>query len=370
VARIGGDEFAVVVNGGADVARAVGERVLTSLALPVPLDGGAVTVRGSVGVAAATDAGDRTAGALLRNADLAMYLAKAQGKNRLVVYADGMAEAARRRAGLAQDLADAAAANQLEVHYQPTVRLSDGRTTGFEALVRWNHPERGLIPPVEFIPLAEETGAISGIGRWVLREALRQGAAWSTETGAPLRMAVNLSPRQFQDGDVVRDVEAALEATGFPAQQLTLEVTEGVLVRDVDAVVAQLEALRAIGIRIAIDDFGTGFSGLSYLRHLPADIIKIDRSFVADLPKGRSATMLITSIVELARTLGLDVVAEGVETDEQRRSLTDLHCAQAQGYLFARPEPADRCGPHLPSPLVPAQAGAPAVERIRGARVG
>jgi diguanylate cyclase (GGDEF)-like protein len=370
VARIGGDEFAVVVNGGPDVARAVGERVLTSLALPVPLDGGPVTVHGSVGVAAGTDGEDRTAGALLRNADLAMYLAKAQGKNRLVVYADGMAEAARRRAGLAQDLADAAAAGQLEVHYQPTVRLSDGRTTGFEALVRWNHPERGLIPPVEFIPIAEETGAISGIGRWVLREALRQGAAWSTESGAPLQMAVNLSPRQFQDGDVVRDVEAALEATGFPAQQLTLEVTEGVLVRDVDAVVAQLEALRALGIRIAIDDFGTGFSGLSYLRHLPADIIKIDRSFVMDLPKGRSATMLITSIVELARTLGLDVVAEGVETDEQRRSLTDLHCAQAQGYFFARPEPADRCGPLLPSPLVPAQASAPAVESIRGARVG
>ena len=172
------------------------------------------------------------------------------------------------------------------MHYQPTVRLTDGRTTGFEALVRWNHPERGLIPPVEFIPLAEETGAIAGIGRWVLREALRQGAAWTAETGTPLRMAVNLSPRQFQDGgDVTAEVGAALEETGFPAEQLTLEVTEGVLVRDVDAVVAQLEALRALGIRIAIDDFGTGFSGLSYLRHLPADIIKIDRSFVMDLPR-------------------------------------------------------------------------------------
>ena len=219
-----------------------------------------------------------------------MYLAKAQGKNRMVAYADGMAEAARRRADLAQDLAQAADLGQLAVHYQPTVRLTDGRTTGFEALVRWNHPERGLVPPVEFIPLAEETGAITGIGRWVLREALHQGAEWTAATGTPLRMAVNLSPRQFQDGDVVADVVAALEATGFPADQLTLEVTEGVLVRDVDAVVAQLETLRALGIRIAIDDFGTGFSGLSYLRHLPADIIKIDRSFVSDLPTGRSAT--------------------------------------------------------------------------------
>jgi diguanylate cyclase (GGDEF)-like protein len=368
VARIGGDEFAVVVNGGPDVARAIGERVLVSLALPVTLDEHLVTVHGSVGIASSEDTGDRTAGALLRNADLAMYLAKAQGKNRMVAYADGMAEAARRRADLAQDLAGAADAGQLTVHYQPTVRLSDGRTTGFEALVRWNHPERGLVPPVEFIPLAEETGAITGIGRWVLDQALRQGATWSAESGTPLRMAVNLSPRQFQDGDVVADVVAALDASGFPAQQLTLEVTEGVLVRDVDAVVAQLEALRALGIRIAIDDFGTGFSGLSYLRHLPADILKIDRSFVMDLPTGRSATTLITSILELARTLGLDVVAEGVETEDQRRALADLDCGSAQGYLFARPEPAAEAGARLAASAVriPSQATAPAIERLQG----
>jgi diguanylate cyclase (GGDEF)-like protein len=348
VARMGGDEFAVVVAGGADAARAVGQRVLTSLALPVPLDGGAVTVRASVGVAVAGDAAGGTADDLLRDADLAMYLAKAQGKNRVVVYAEGMAESARRRAELAHDLDDAAASGQLEVYYQPTVRLSDGRTTGFEALVRWNHPDRGLIAPVEFIPLAEETGAITRIGGWVLREALRQGAAWSTETGTPLRMAVNLSPRQFEDGGVTAAVVAALEETGFPASQLTLEVTEGVLVQDLDSVVAELQALRDLGIRIAIDDFGTGFSGLSYLRHLPADILKIDRSFVMDLPGGQSATTLISSILELARTLGLDVVAEGVETDEQRRTLLDLECVSAQGYFFARPEPAARCTSSLP----------------------
>ena len=376
VARIGGDEFAVVVNGGPEIAKAIGERVLVSLAVPVPLDDATVTVHGSVGVASSDDGGDRTAGALLRNADLAMYLAKAQGKNRMVAYADGMAEAARRRADLAQDLDRAAGSGQLAVHYQPTVRLTDGRTTGFEALVRWHHPDRGLVPPVEFIPLAEETGAITGIGRWVLREALRQGAEWRESTGTPLRMAVNLSPRQFQDGDVVADVVAALDESGFPAEQLTLEVTEGVLVRDVDAVVAQLEALRSLGIKIAIDDFGTGFSGLSYLRHLPADIIKIDRSFVSDLPTGRSATTLITSIVELARTLGLDVVAEGVETEAQRRALRELDCAQAQGYLFARPEPADRCSGSLPGSVValtariPAQAGAPAAELRRISTAG
>ena len=361
VARLGGDEFAVVVNGSTDVARAVGERVLTALALPVQLDGGAVSARGSIGVACSTDldSGDPEsaddskdrAGVLLRNADLAMYLAKAQGKNRLVVYAEGMAEAARRRADLSRDVADAAVSGQLEVHYQPVVKLADGRISGFEALVRWHHPVRGLVPPTEFIPLAEETGAITAIGRWVLREATRQGAAWSAETGSPLRIAVNLSPRQFQDGDVTADVRAALAESGLPADQLTLEVTEGVLVRDLDAVVAELEALRGLGIRIAIDDFGTGFAGLSYLRHLPADVIKIDRSFVCDLPGSRSASTLITSIVELAHTLGLDVVAEGVETEEQRQTLAGLDCARAQGYLFSRPLPAAEIASFLPAPL-------------------
>jgi diguanylate cyclase len=314
--------------------------------VPVVLDGGPVTVHGSVGVASATDV--RTATALLRDADLAMYLAKARGGNRLVVYADGMAEAARRRADLQQDLALATAAGQLEVHYQPTVRLVDGSTTGFEALVRWHHPERGMVPPAEFIPLAEESGAITEIGRWVLRQAIAQAAEWSVSSGVPLRMAVNLSPRQLMDDDVAAEVVAALTDSGFPAGQLTLEVTEGVLVQDVDRVVGQLTALRELGVAIAIDDFGTGFSGLSYLRRLPADIIKIDRSFVSDLSRGTSSATLISSIVELARTLGLDVVAEGVETDGQRQVLRDLRCSSAQGYLFARPEPAAGAALHLP----------------------
>ena len=343
VARMGGDEFAIAVAAGPDVARAVGERVLTSLALPVVLDGGPVFVHGSIGLATAPDVGGATGSQLLRNADLAMYLAKAQGGNRLVVYADGMAEAAQRRADLQQDLARATDGGQLEVHYQPTVRLTDGRTTGYEALVRWNHPDRGLVPPAEFIPLAEESGVITEIGRWVLREATAQGASWSAQAGSPLQIAVNLSPRQLLDGDVAADVIAALRDSGFPAGQLTLEVTEGVLVRDVERVVAQLTTLRDLGVSIAIDDFGTGFSGLSYLRRLPADILKIDRTFVSDLPAGGSSATLIASILELARTLGLEVVAEGVETEDQWRALADLRCDSAQGFLFARPEPASRC---------------------------
>jgi diguanylate cyclase (GGDEF)-like protein len=360
VARMGGDEFAVLVTGGPDVARSVGERVLLSLAVPVVVDGDPVYVSGSVGVSSSADPGEHSAGALLRNAELAMHLAKAQGGNRLVGYADGMAQAAERRADLQQDLTLATGAGQLEVYYQPVVRLADGRTTGYEALVRWHHPQRGLVPPAEFIPLAEETGAIVEIGRWVLRAAVAQGAAWSAESDGPLRMAVNLSPRQLLDGDVVTDVVAALRDSGFPADQLTLEVTEGVLVRDMDRAVAQLTGLRELGVTIAIDDFGTGFAGLSYLRRLPADIIKIDRSFVADLPEGGSSATLIASILELARTLGLDVVAEGVETEDQRAALAALDCRSAQGYLFARPQPADRCGAHRPTPAAAVDhSGAP-----------
>ena len=353
VARLGGDEFAVVVPDGARVARAVGERVLASLATPAELaDGAVVSLRGSLGIATPADRDERTLTALLRNADLAMYLAKSQGKDRLVVYAEGMAEEARRRTELQHDLAGAAEAGQLRVHYQPTVRLEDGEITGFEALVRWQHPERGLVPPVEFVPLAEETGAIVAIGRWVLRQAVAQGTAWSVSAGRPLEMSVNLSPRQMMDDDVPALVREVLAETGFPAGQLTLEVTEGVLVHDVERVVAQLHALRGLGIRIAIDDFGTGFSSLSYLRRLPADVLKIDRSFVVDLTDGGSSTSLVSSIIELARTLGLDVIAEGVETEEQRLALQDLQCLQAQGYLFARPQPADSFGQSFsPAPV-------------------
>ncbi|MCF6506744.1 bifunctional diguanylate cyclase/phosphodiesterase [Blastococcus sp. MG754426] len=351
VARLGGDEFAVVVHGGEDVARAVGERVLLSFALPVPLDPGTTTVHGSIGIATASGADRPDAATLLHRADLAMYLAKSQGKNRVVVYSAGMGDAAHRRAALQQDLAGAVAAGQLAVHYQPTVSLADGRTTGFEALVRWHHPEHGTVPPAEFIPLAEESGAVVEIGRWVLRQAVRQGAAWSAEHGAPLRMAVNLSPRQLAETDVRADVQAVLAESGFPAEQLTLEVTEGMLVRDVDRTVGQLESLRDLGVRIAIDDFGTGFSGLSYLRRLPADALKIDRSFINDLAAGGAATTLVSSIVELARSLGLDVVAEGVETDEQRLVLRAMDCGSAQGYFFARPEPAERAGARLGVPV-------------------
>ncbi|MEX5717475.1 putative bifunctional diguanylate cyclase/phosphodiesterase [Geodermatophilus maliterrae] len=360
VARLGGDEFAVVVDGGAEVATAIGERVLAALAEPVLVGGRPLTVHVSIGVADTATAGDRRAGTLLRNADLAMYQAKSQGKNRLVRYAPGMAQAAEDKATLAADLAVATAAGQLAVHYQPTIALADGRTTGYEALLRWHHPQRGMVPPMEFIPMAEENGHIVEIGRWVLEQAVRQAAVWTAESGRPVGMAVNLSPRQLADDDVVGLVATVLARHGLPAGQLTLEVTEGVLLRDVDQVVDQLRDLRGLGVRIAIDDFGTGYSSLSYLRRLPADIVKIDRSFVQDLGSEGRSTTLVASIIELARSLQLEVVAEGVETQEQHAVLGDLACSHAQGYLFGRPQPApahDHTPSAVPAPQLPVSVG-------------
>jgi diguanylate cyclase len=351
VARLGGDEFAIVVAGSARTAAEVGDRVLAALADPVVVDGRAIHVRVSIGVADSTSAGDRSAGTLLRNADLAMYLAKSSGKNRVVVYAEGMERAAQSKAELITDLDSAVAEGQLAVHYQPTVELSGGATTGYEALLRWQHPTRGLVPPMEFIPLAEESGAIVEIGRWVLTEATDQAARWSRETGRPIDIAVNLSPRQLLDDDVVSTVRAALADSGLPAGQLTLEVTEGVLIDDVEAVVDVLRALRGLGVRIAIDDFGTGYSSLSYLRRLPADVVKIDRSFVQDLGSGGRSTTLVASIIELARSLELEVVAEGVETEEQRRFLEQQQCPLIQGFLLARPMPVADVEPLLAAEL-------------------
>jgi diguanylate cyclase (GGDEF)-like protein len=363
VARLGGDEFAVVVAGSARTAAEVGERVLAALADPVVVDGRAIHVRVSIGVADSTSAGDRSAGTLLRNADLAMYLAKSSGKNRVVVYAEGMERAAQSKAELITDLDSAVAEGQLAVHYQPTIELAEGVTTGYEALLRWQHPTRGPVPPMEFIPLAEESGAIVEIGRWVLTEATGQAARWSREAGRPIDIAVNLSPRQLVDDDVVATVRAALAGSGLPAGQLTLEVTEGVLIDDVESVVDVLLALRGLGVRIAIDDFGTGYSSLSYLRRLPADIVKIDRSFVQDLGSGGRSTTLVASIIELARSLELEVVAEGVETEEQHAVLGRLACSHAQGYLFGRPRPAA-----VQDPATAAEVPLPRTEALLAAR--
>src|SRR4051812_21515667 len=368
VARLGGDEFAVVIAGGPRTARSIATRVLAALADPVSIGGRTLAVSASIGIADTTTA-ERDAETLLRNADLAMYLAKAQGKQRVVVYADGMAQEARGKAELVEGLSGALARQELTVHYQPVVSLRgpDGTTpevTSYEALLRWQHPERGLVPPGDFVPLAEDTGLIVPIGAWVLREAARQAVAWSVAAGRPIGMAVNLSPRQLADDDVVATVADVLTETGLPPAQLTLEVTESVLVQDVDRVVDRLRKLRTLGVRIAIDDFGTGYSSLSYLRRLPADTIKIDRSFVIDLAQDGASRTLVSSIIELARSLQLDVVAEGVEDAAQRSVLESLQCSHAQGFLFARPQPADAQQPGRLHTAVAVAASRPAAEAV------
>ncbi|WP_380170053.1 putative bifunctional diguanylate cyclase/phosphodiesterase [Kineococcus sp. DHX-1] len=378
VARLGGDEFAVVIRGGEAAARRVGDRFLASLAQPVLLDGQQVHVHASLGTADAStlcqQRSDLDAAAeLLRNADLAMYWAKSSGKNRLVAYAEGMSTAAQDKASLRDDLGRALADGQFEVFYQATVdyRRQSGdsapagqaaRAKGYEALLRWRHPERGMVSPLDFVPLAEASGEILAIGAWVLRTATRQAAAWTAERGYPVGIAVNLSAVQLASDDVLTVVRDALRDSGLRPSQLTLEVTESVLVGDLEAVSARLAQLRAAGVLVAIDDFGTGYSSLSYLRRLPVDTVKIDRSFVSDLALGGSATLLVASIIELARSLGLDVVAEGVETEQQAEVLRDLSCTYAQGYLYARPQPAQEVRAELPAELpadVPAMVAEP-----------
>jgi EAL domain-containing protein (putative c-di-GMP-specific phosphodiesterase class I) len=272
-----------------------------------------------------------------------MYLANAEGRNQVVVYTDGVAERLRDKAELARDLATALADDQFEVHYQPVVVDSTGGLDAVEALLRWHHPVRGRVAPSDFIPIAEQSGAIRKIGIWVLRTAAEQVAAWRrTVPGcAHLRLAVNLSPRQLVDPNLINVVAEALMHSQLPATALVLEVTESMLLDDIDHARQQLGRLRALGIRIAIDDFGTGYSSLSYLSTLPVDELKIDQSFVRNIEDNAGSRGLVKAIIDMAHTLGLTTVAEGVEEQGQRAILSELGCARAQGYLFARPLPVE-----------------------------
>jgi diguanylate cyclase (GGDEF)-like protein len=335
-ARLGGDEFAVLLDGYDSTATVlVAERVLEALAQPIRIDGEHErTVSASIGVVAVTN--ETGVDQLLRNADLAMYMAKAAGRGRVEVFQEAMFDDALERADLERDLRVAFAEGEISVAYQPCVDLADGSVKGFEALVRWTHPERGPVPPVTFIPIAESTGLIHQLGRDVLRTACRDLARMRF-VQPDLTMAVNVSARQLVSPHFVGQVAVALEDHGVPGEALVLEITESMLVDDVGACSARLAELKALGVRLAIDDFGTGYSALSYLRHFPVDILKIDRSFVEQLPGDGAA--LARSIVRLGESLHLEVVAEGVEDDAQRTELQRLGCARAQGFLFAEARP-------------------------------
>ena len=333
-ARVGGDEFAILIEEvrDRDAPRKLAERVLETLAQPFQLRGQEITVSASLGIATGRGQADH----MIRNADLAMYRAKTNGKGRYEHFEPGMHAAVLKRLALEEDLQHALEREQFVLHYQPIVGLETGEILGVEALVRWQHPTRGLVAPGEFIPLAEESRQIIRLGRWVLGEACRQAALWQARyrrADPPLDVHVNVSGVQLEQRDLTDEVEQALERSGLPPSTLTLEITETGLMADPRADVT-LAALKTIGVKLAVDDFGTGYSSLEYLRRYPIDILKVAKAFVDELRDGTEGSPLVQAIVDLARSFGLAVVAEGIEQSGQRDRLIELGCTHGQGFFF------------------------------------
>jgi diguanylate cyclase (GGDEF)-like protein/PAS domain S-box-containing protein len=340
VARLGGDEFAVLLEHARDRAAAevVAERIAGAFREPLRFDGKDVVVPTSIGLVRGSE-GD-SVDVLLRNADLAMYVAKQRGKSRTAWFEPSMFDAARERLAIEGDMRLALERDQFRLVFQPVVDLATGDIQSVEALVRWHHPTRGVIPPPVFIPVAEVTGLIVPLGRWVLRQACAQLAEWRRllgDDGAPLAVGVNLSGRQLQDPRLIDDVAAALADSGVPPECVVLEITESVIMRDTESSLAILHALRALGVRLAIDDFGTGYSSLSYLQRFPIDVLKIDKAFIDGVATHGNDAALARMIVTLGDALGLSTIAEGVESAEQQAALVALGCTRAQGYHFFRP---------------------------------
>jgi diguanylate cyclase (GGDEF)-like protein len=336
--RLGGDEFVVISE---ELSLSVGpeliaERLLDALKHPFNLgDDKAtrVTVTASIGIAA----GERiSAEDLLRNADIAMYRAKWDGRNRYVVFETGMQDSIQKRMELEMDLRDALAGEEFFLAYQPTIDLTDMSPTGVEALIRWRHPVRGVVQPDDFIPLLEETGLITEVGRWVLYEACAQGAAWRA-AGHPIGMAVNVSGRQLDTDQLIVDIEGALSTSGLEPTALTIEITETTLMRNAEETALRLAAIKELGVRIAVDDFGTGYSSLAHLQRFPVDALKIDRSFIAGLKHNQEGETLIRTLVQLGKALSIETFAEGIEQQHELSLLREESCDTGQGFLFARP---------------------------------
>jgi len=352
VARLGGDEFGLLLEDVADAesAEAVAVRIEAELAKPLQFEGREIVITASIGIALSS-ARLGMPEEILRDADLAMYHAKATGKARHEVFDSSMSAPALDRMDLEMDLRSAISRHEFRLHYQPILRLDTGRITEVEALIRWQHAKRGLLQPDSFIGLTEETGLIVPIGRWVLTEACRQARVWQLEfpSTPPLVMSVNLSAKQFQHPHLVQEISQALTESGLDPASLKLEITESVVMHDAPATLAKLKELKRLGVRLAIDDFGTGYSSLGYLKRFPVDTLKIDRSFVRGLSKGGNDNAIVRAVVTVAKSLNMDVTAEGVETDEQRVELKALGCDRGQGYLFARPADAEHVTPFLAS---------------------
>ncbi|HEY6396072.1 MAG TPA: EAL domain-containing protein, partial [Solirubrobacteraceae bacterium] len=337
VGRIGGDEFIVLAAGRAeDDPEHLAQRLLEALREPIELggpDGVILSITASIGVAI----GDRDdPEELMRDADIALYGAKSAGKNRYIVFDPEMLVALQDRVSLENDLRRALRQDELALLYQPTFELDGELLTGIEALLRWEHPSRGLLEPSQFISIAEESGLIVDLGAWVINHGCAQAACWCAE-GFDLDLSVNVSARQLDDPGLISRVRDGLHSSGLPAGSLTLEITETALMRDPDLTAARLQELKRLGVRVAIDDFGTGYSSLAYLRQFPVDTLKIDRAFVSGIARSPQARALIRTVVALAGSLGIDTVAEGIEDERQRSLLLREGCRAGQGYLFGRP---------------------------------
>ena len=336
--RLGGDEFVVIseiasLEAGPEL---IAERLLDALRQPFelgPEEQSRVVMMASVGIAMGQTT---SADELLREADIAMYRAKWDGKGRHVVFETGMQETIQNRMDLEMDLREALGRDEFFLVYQPTFALSDMRPTGVEALIRWKHPTHGVVPPDEFIPLAEETGVITEIGKWVLGEACAQGAAWRN-AGYPIGMAVNISARQLDTDEVISNIEGALAHSGLDPAALTIEITETTLMRNVAETAARLTAIKQLGVRVAIDDFGTGYSSLAHLQRFPVDALKIDRSFISGLSRNHQGETLIHTLVQLGKALSIETFAEGIEQQQELSMLRDTDCEGGQGFLYARP---------------------------------
>lgn len=342
VARLGGDEFAIVMPAtGADQAAVVGQRILAALKEPIELPDRSIRCAASLGLSVGDDG--QGPEEMLMQADVAMYASKAEGLNRLHFFEPGLLLVRRLRSQLVDDLRSALKGEGLVLHYQPVVELATGRVEGVEALIRWNHPTRGRIMPDEFIPLAEEAGLISELGRWVLTTAVEQLRQWVDEDAVDSRFSVriNISATDLQSLQFIEDVRGVLKETGVRPEQVVLELTEMAIVKGNDLDRYSLGGLRGLGVGIEIDDFGTGYSSISYLRRLPVDRVKVDRSLIVGLGTDPSQPALVAAVLQLVRACGLEAVWEGVETAEQAEHLRNLGCLSAQGYFFSRPLPAE-----------------------------
>ncbi|MBX9903149.1 MAG: EAL domain-containing protein [Burkholderiales bacterium] len=338
VGRLGGDEFVIVLNDQErieDVSDAV-TRIMDSVLRPIPIQNREIALTCSIGISVCPDDGEE-AGALIKYADIAMYKAKSEGKNASRFYTRGMNDTIVQRITLTNNLRQALERREFLLHYQPQVDLQTGAVLGAEALIRWQHPELGLISPSQFIPLAEESGQILQLGEWVINTACAQNIAFGKTSLPPLLMSVNLSARELCDKNLIETIRVALETSGLPARSLELEITESMLMADLDNSLEILKKIKALGVRLAMDDFGTGYSSLSYLKRFPIDRLKIDKSLVRDAAAGHEDAALITAIISLAHNLGVKVVAEGVETAEQRDFLVKAGCDQAQGFFYGKP---------------------------------